>query len=66
MDISTSLFPNFVSVLVKAPQSALRKLLNEDVVEILIWHEVQLSALLGIDTTSEFNNSHSTRVWTVP
>ena len=35
----------------------LRELLNEDVVERLIRHEAQPSALSGLETTSEFNNS---------
>ena len=37
--------------------SILRVLLNEDVVERLIRHEAQQSALSGLETTSEFNNS---------
>ena len=36
--------------------SILRELLNEDVVERLIRHEAQPSALSGLETTSEFNN----------
>ena len=36
--------------------SILRELLNEDVVERIIRHEAQPSALLGLETTPEFNN----------
>ena len=39
--------------------SILWELLNEDVVERLIRHEAKPSALLGLETTSEFNNSRS-------
>ena len=41
-------------VLVKAPSQ--RELLNEDVVEKLIRHEAEPSALSGFETTSSFNN----------
>ena len=39
--------------------SILRKLLNEDVVENLIRHKAQPSALSGFETTPEFNNFRS-------
>ena len=41
--------------------SILRELLNEDVVERLIRHLAAPRDLSGLETTSEFNNSHSIR-----
>ena len=42
--------------------SILQDLLNKDVIERLIRHEAGLSsAILGLETTSAFNNSHSWR-----
>ena len=49
-----------IYVLVKAPLRVYYgELLNEDMVERLIRHEVQPSALIGLKTTYEFNNSSS-------
>ena len=41
--------------------SIVRELSNEDVVEKLIRHEVQPSALSGFETTSEFDSFHTIR-----
>ena len=49
------MFPGYLYLYTVA--SILRELLNEDVVERLIRHEAQPSALSDLETTSEFNNS---------
>ena len=41
--------------------SIVRELSNEDVVEKLIRHEAQPSALSGFETTSEFDNFRTIR-----